>query len=247
MRHNVLHLQWFRIGYSRDAWTCRFGSHAWRFPYYPYLAFQDIEGYLQNGQLLPDAGMTVLDIGGCYGEYSLFASALVGPTGRVIMVEPDPHNIEKAKTLFALNGNPQNITIVEAGMWDSPGFLEFDVGLGPQTTVSAIHDRLSFATPEPPTKTKVRVHSLRSLIDELNLDRLDLIKMDVEGAELQIVAGAADLPERVKPRYAIASYHVVDGTRTADALPTLFERLHYQCATGNERHMTTWAWPAPRE
>jgi FkbM family methyltransferase len=245
-RHNRLHLKWFRIGFRNGAWTCRFRKYKWQFPYYPYLAFQDIEGYLNAGNFIPTPGMTVVDIGGCYGEYSLFASALVGPTGRVIMVEPDAGNIEKAKHLFAMNGDPQNITIFEGGIWGTRGTLRFDAGLGPQSMVTALAGHLKGATAERAApSTEIKVHSLASLVAEMNLDRLDIVKMDVEGAELQVISGAKDLPDRLRPRYAIASYHVVDGRRTAETLGGLFDALPYHHATGNERHLTTWAWPYP--
>jgi FkbM family methyltransferase len=245
-RHNLLHLRFFRIGYSAGRWTCRYGRHRWVFPYYPYLAFHDIEGYLRDGRLVPRPGMTVIDAGACYGEYALFASALVGPKGRVIMVEPDPANRAMARRLFAMNGSPANISIYEGGLWNAPGEVSFTSGLGPQSTVVApgIDDHARTLPGTTPDRITIPVQSLAGLAESHGLDRLDLVKMDVEGAELQIVEGARSLPHHLRPAYAVASYHVVDGVRTAVTLERMFAAMDYESCTGNPRHPTTWAWPA---
>lgn len=52
------------------------------------------------------------------------------------------------------------------------------------------------------------------------------------------------LPRHLRPAYAIASYHVVGGVRTAVTLERMFSDMDYESCTGNQRHPTTWAWPA---
>lgn len=245
-RHNLLHLRRFRIGYWRNQWTCRFGDHELRFPYYPYLAFQDIEGYLPDPRFIPSAGQTVIDVGGCYGEYALFASRLVGPTGRVIMVEPDAHNLQKAREVFAMNGSPANIQIFQGALSTADGTASFRTGRGPESALEQPGGRPPEeigAAEMDPDLVQVEVITLATLARRFALDRMDIVKMDVEGAELDVVRGAGQLRDAFKPRYAIASYHVVNGCQTAKVLPDLFSRLHYECATGNPAHLTTWAWP----
>lgn len=241
-RHNVLHLRRFRIGYRRNQWTCRFDDHELSFPYYPYLAFQDIEGYLPDPRFIPAAGQTIVDIGGCYGEYSLFASRLVGPTGRVIMVEPDAYNLKRAREVFAMNGSPANILVFQGALSDADGTATFRTGRGPESALAP-----AVAAPEGDVAdaelVQVEVITLATLAKRFALDRLDIVKMDVEGAELEVIRGARELPDGFKPRYAIASYHLVNGRQTAALLPDLFSGLHYECTTGNPAHLTTWAWP----
>src|SRR5690242_17934321 len=134
-RHNVLHLRTFRMTYWRGLWHVSDGQVKLRFPKYPYLAFHDIEGYLNEGRFKPQPGMTVIDAGGCYGEYALYAAQCVGPSGRVLMLEPDPANIAGAREFFELNGNPKNIEIVPAGLWSRQGMLQFQAGQGEQSTI----------------------------------------------------------------------------------------------------------------
>jgi FkbM family methyltransferase len=245
-RHNLLHMRVFRVTYRRDGlWHVRGGGAGdMVFPYYPYLAFHDIEGYIQHGAWRIEPGMTVLDVGGCYGEFALYALKCVGPTGRVIMIEPDASNIEVARRTFALNGNPPNLQIFQGGLWNRPGTLRFNTGQGPVSSVVGIGgDDGGDATAAGDT-VEVNVESLPSLAQRLNIERVDFVKMDVEGAELEVIAAAGELPAKHKPRYAIASYHIVNGKQTAEVLPGEFAKIGYESRTGNARHLTTWCWPA---
>lgn len=236
-RHSVLHLRVFNLGYGRGVWRVRDGDVRMNFPFYPYLAFHDIEGYLNEGRWRPEPGMTVVDAGGCNGEFALYASKRVGPSGRVLMLEPDPANATVARRVFEMNGSPPNIEIVSAGLWSRPGKLRFNTGQGAESAV-VMDD-----APAGPGTMEIDVHSLTSLADAYRLDRLDMVKMDIEGAELEVISAAPELHARFKPRYAIASYHVVNGRRAADVLAELFPKMGYHCRMGYPEHLTTWASP----
>ena len=56
----------------------------------------------------------------------------------------------------------------------------------------------------------VPVRPLDDIVDELRLDRVDFIKMDIEGAERQAVEGARRTIQRFRPRMALCTYHMVD-------------------------------------
>jgi FkbM family methyltransferase len=239
-RHNLLHLERFRVSYRRKLWFVSDGNVEMCFAYYPYLAFHDIEGYLRGREIQLRSGMTVIDAGGCYGEFALYASKCVGPTGRVLMFEPDPANIEVAKQTFSLNGNPQNVEFIPTGLWSASGTLQFQAGNAAQSAVVAA----SGAAAAPGT-IDIQVMSLPDAVHAYHLSKLDFVKMDIEGAELEVVSALEALPENLRPEYAIASYHMVNGRKAADVLPELFSRIGYQTRTGNPRHLTTWASPAP--
>ena len=242
-RHNLLHLRTFHLSYRRGLWTVRDGDLTMVFPRYPYLAFHDIEGYLNHGQWRPRPGMTVVDAGGCFGEFALYAAKCVGPTGRVLMLEPDPANIAVAREFLSLNGNPANVEIIPAGLWSRPGKLRFNAGHGAESAVATVDSPGSAAA----TSIEIDVHSLASLARAYALDRVDFVKMDIEGAEVEVISAAGELPPQLKPRYAIASYHIVDGRKSADVLAELFPKLGYHCRTGYPAHLTTWASPEPLE
>jgi len=205
------------------------------FQHYPYLAFHDIEGYLYDDEWVPKPGMTVVDAGACRGEFSIYASKCVGPTGRVILLEPDPANLELAKRNLALNGNPQNIQIVQAGLWRERGYVSFEAG---NTDTSKIVN-------SPVTTTvntvSIPVESLSSLVERCELHRLDFVKMDIEGAEVASLEKLELLKDPFRPRFSIASYHVIDNARTAEVLEAVLLRNNYHVMSGNERHWTTYA------
>jgi FkbM family methyltransferase len=213
------------------------------FDEYPYLAFFDIEGYVNHGSWRPRIGETVIDAGGCHGEFSLYASKCVGSGGRVIMLEPDPANIAVARELFQLNGNPKNIEIIPCGLWSQPGKLRFRAGAGAESAI--VFEDETDPAPQGKNDIEIKVHSLRSLAEELHLDRLDFIKMDIEGAELEVISTASELAPQFKPRYAIASYHMINGVRTADTLANIFPQMGYHVRAGYPNHLTTWASPVP--
>ncbi len=78
-RHNILHLQHFRLWYRSGVWHVSDNELELLFPWYPFLAFRDIEGYLNQSTWRPRVGETVVDVGGCFGEFTLYASKCVGP------------------------------------------------------------------------------------------------------------------------------------------------------------------------
>ena len=135
-KHNLLHLKRLKFSYAgRDTWAIRHDRGRMKVSTYPYLACHDIEGYLKNGEWSIEPGQTVIDAGGCFGEFTMYASQCVGPGGRVLMMEPDAANITVAQRNFVLNGSPENITIVPAGLWHERGTIRFATGHDAQSSM----------------------------------------------------------------------------------------------------------------
>ena len=235
----MLHLKLFRVKYRRGQWYVRNGNIELVFDYYPYLAFYDIEGYLRDGQIKIEKGMTVIDAGGCNGEFSLYAAKCVGSAGRVIMLEPDPKNVDIARRNMALNGNPSNLEIVPAGLWNTRGVLQFTAGQSAESTM--VFD--STAGVSSSDVIEIKTLTLPDIVQDCRLERLDFIKMDIEGAEIEAIESAKALPARFAPRYSIASYHIRDAVPTWIRLEKMLTAMGYQCTTGYPRHLTTWAVP----
>ena len=81
--------------------------------------------------------------------------------------------------------------------------------------------------------------------DRAGLQRLDLIKMDIEGAEIQAVRGAVGTLTRLRPHLAIASYHLVDGRPTHLSLGAEMAAVGYSSHTVHGADTITHAKPAP--
>ena len=247
-KHNLKDLRVFRVTYEARRHHVRTadGIHL-VFPFYPYLSFYQIEGYLRGGEWdLPEGGV-VVDAGACAGEFALYASRKVGPSGRVFLLEPDPANTALCDEIFSLNGGrPSNLVVLKEGLWKSAGELAFKAGLSSDSAlVEAAVGAATLAGSEGGQTISVPVDSLDGLADRFDLRRMDFVKMDIEGAEIEAVEGARNVMSRFKPKFAIAAYHVRDGEMTHRRLEPMFRAAGYHAATGFPSHLTTWASAEP--
>jgi FkbM family methyltransferase len=132
------------------------------------------------------AGMTVLDVGAHVGQYTLLASGLVGPAGRVIAFEPHPvlgpvlrRNVSRA--------GGQNVTVLPVALGRAPG---------PATLVLHPPDNFGGSSLRPDdasadhARATVEVTTLDEAMGRLGRPPVDLAKIDVEGAELDVLEGA---------------------------------------------------------
>ena len=139
-------------------------------------------------------GMTVLDIGAHQGLYTLLASRRVGPSGRVFSFEPSPR--ERRALGLNLTMNSCDNVAIQA------------VALGSEETTADLYVVDKFNTgynslrppnvPEPTSTVAVRVRTLDNWLAEEKIDRVDFIKLDVEGAELSVLKGARELLARTR-------------------------------------------------
>jgi FkbM family methyltransferase len=246
-KHNWLDNVRFRMRYRDGKYHVRtWDGLQFQFPFNPYTSFLEIEGYLAEGTWKLEPGMWVIDAGAERGEFSLYAARKVGPQGKVIMLEPDPGSRALAQQAFNANGGrPENLVVVEQGLWKEPGTLTFAAGLGGSSVlVDAGTEVAAAAKSTSANLIQLQVHSLSSLAESLTMPRLDLVKMDIEGAEVEAVEAAKPIIDRFRPRFAIASYHVRDGKMTSQLLESFFKSYGYQARTGFPRHQTTYAWPS---
>jgi hypothetical protein len=90
----------------------------------------------------------------------------------------------------------------------------------------------------------VEVTSLDAELERLGLDHVDLLKADVEGAEIEMLKGAKRLLDGGEVRSSIASYHVVDGKMSCYAVEDLLRSHGYEAETNFPHHPTTYGWRA---
>jgi FkbM family methyltransferase len=135
-------------------------------------------------------GMTVLDIGANIGYYALMELALIGPRGRLVAVEPSPANVALLKRNLALNGYA-NVEVRQAAVSDRLGARSFF--LSHMSNLNTFHAdgtgaaHLSGETIDVETVTVPALMAGRAP---------DLIRMDVEGHEVEIINGLIPAVER---------------------------------------------------
>lgn len=169
------------------------------------------------GAILPVGG-TFLDIGANKGDFSLFAATRLGPAGRVIAVEPHPENAEWVRRSAALNGF-SNVAVEEAALANEAGTARLYIG--PKSGHHAL---------DPLTRDRgtipVAVTTLDDLCRDRAVDRLDAIKIDVEGAEDRVIAGGRQTLDRFRPPILL-DVHDIGDARLA-AMATMLGDLGYR-------------------
>ena len=166
----------------------------------------------------------VLDAGANCGHLSVFFSKLIGKDGRVFAFEPDRYNIDRIKNNIELNKDlSDNIKIEELLLWDENKLVDFNEA----GTVG------SSAVWIPDADKCVQKEAVR--IDDWvlknNIQKLDFIKMDIEGAEIEALNGCVQTIENLKPNFAIASYHIVDDAPTYIKVEEFFKKRNYPYKT----------------
>jgi FkbM family methyltransferase len=131
-------------------------------------------------------GMSFVDVGANWGYFTLLAAHIVGTGGRVISLEPDPRLFDVLKENLARN-ELRHVTALQVAAANERGTL----------TLAGYDERgenwgLSKLVAQPDSKANtfaVTACSLDMLLDDLGIDGVDLLKMDIEGAEALAVEG----------------------------------------------------------
>ncbi len=136
-------------------------------------------------------GDTVLDIGANVGYYSLTAAARVGRTGRVIAVEADPRAARRLRENVALN-KLENVTVIEAAASREAGMMAFHLGADSEgSSLADLHDGGEVVN--------VPVTTIDAIVAGADLQQVNILKMDVEGAEIDALAGASRVLSAAQP------------------------------------------------
>jgi len=163
-------------------------------------------------------GMVGIDIGANYGYHTILLGALVGETGHVFAVEPAPVAASMLRRSIALNGFDRIATVIEAaaGACSAEPLLLYVPEREPKNAqIIASAEGADLATGA--------VHHVAALhIDALAAERrgIDFIKIDAEGAEEQVIAGALTTLRRDKP-HLVLEFNAARARDPAGLLATL--------------------------
>lgn len=153
-----------------------------------------------NTRIGVDAGDTVIDCGGCWGDTMLLFANMSAPNGKVFVYEFIPGNLEVIQKNLALNPALEpSITILENPVWSKSRQQVYYTDNGAASTVSfnAFEGYAGMA----------ETLSIDDLVKNKGLQKVDFIKMDIEGAEYEALKGAAHTIATHRPKLAVAVYH----------------------------------------
>lgn len=156
-------------------------------------------------------GDVVLDCGanvGVYARHALEAGARL-----VVAIEPAPATLECLRRNLAAEIASGQVIVYPKGVWDKDDQLTLYVDPANTAAASFLH-----ADPKFQQVQQVPLTTVDKLVAELGLERVDFIKMDIEGAEPNALRGARHTLARFHPRLAISSYHAPDHPATIPAV-----------------------------
>ena len=142
-------------------------------------------------------GAVAIDIGANLGEWTIPLACAVGPAGRVLAIEPMPRNAAAlAKTLAANALHQAELLRLAVGDHDGTAELAVPVVISARSDTGTA--RLGKAGPGEEA-VGVELRTLDRIVAEHRLDRVDLVKIDVEGHERRVIEGAAASLARFRP------------------------------------------------
>jgi FkbM family methyltransferase len=195
------------------------------------------------------AGDTVLDVGANVGAITLGLARAVGAGGRVIAIEPGPPNLARLKRNLALNPTlAAQTTVLGVGVSDAPGELAWaEEAANPG---NAMLEQSPLFAQTMVNKVRVPIMTLDAIAREAQLTRVDFIKIDVEGMELQVLRGAGEVLEKFRPSLfleTLARYSTPDGGGALGEIERLLTPLGYKYfrvdAAGEAHGFSPPNWP----
>jgi len=186
-----------------------------------------IKGYELNYKLKKND--VVIDAGAFTGDYTVFAAKKVGERGKVIAFEPDLKNRKILKRNLH-HENLKNVIIIPKGLWNKNTSLTLDK--------SGLHSSLSSKN----QGEKIEVVKLDDELKKLGIEKINFIKMDIEGAEIKAIEGCKGILKNSHPHLAIASYHIINGKTTSIFLEKYLSKLGYNVKSDFPKHLTTYAY-----
>lgn len=144
---------------------------------------------------LISAGDTCVDVGANFGWYTSLMALHAGKSGQVHAFEPIPATFEKLQETLRQAGSPTNVFLNNFALGDRPGTVEVHVFDSLGTGYASMSGKEGVDS----TTVTCRIETLDSYLIEHNITNVDIVKADIEGAELLFLKGATQLFKQPVP------------------------------------------------
>jgi len=155
-------------------------------------------------------GDVVVDIGAHIGTFG--DDALRRGASKVVMIEPDPTNVECIRRNFSREIADGRVIVVPEGAWSSRSTLEFSTGMTNSGSGSFV------LLEQGGQKLQVPVRPLDEILEGLGISKVDFVKIDIEGGEREALKGARNTLQKSKPTMMLDAYHLPDDPVVLPAL-----------------------------
>jgi FkbM family methyltransferase len=132
----------------------------------------------------PREGDTVIDIGAHIGRYTITSSKQVGSTGKVVAIEADPDNFQLLKRNIALN-NLTNVLPLNYAVFSTRTIMKLY-----EQSASAKYNSVMLTRARTMNYVEVNADTLDSILEQNTINQVNWIKIDVEGAEFEVLKGS---------------------------------------------------------
>jgi FkbM family methyltransferase len=165
------------------------------------------------------SGDTVIDIGAHIGLMSVILGKLVGEKGEVYSFEPTPYTFSLLNKMIGLNKLQAVVKPVNKAVSDTSGFVEFSAD-----TMDVSNSIVSYEHNSEYKKIKVPTISIDEFVKENKMQKLDFIKIDAEGVELDVLKGAKETLQKFRAKMILA-LHPLPIKAKGDSLEEIYDFL----------------------
>ena len=173
------------------------------------------------------SGAVFIEGGANIGFFSLIAAKIIGPTGVVIAFEPTPTTYGYLKKNIKIN-NISNVIISNSGLSSSEKSQSFL--LSPHPEENSIIDCSSKSLKSGTKIINIKTVTIDKFCQNNNLKKVDLIKLDIEGQELEAIKGAKEIllkNKNIKIIFELNIAYQENGIEFANQIFTELKRLNF--------------------
>ena len=145
---------------------------------------------------MPRSGWKVIDVGAYIGAYTIWCARRVGDKGEVVALEPHPRNFTLLKRNININ-RLRNVKVLPYALSSYDGGATL---YSPKyrALASLRREHVEYLSGGPVEKYNVKCITLRTLLETLNLNHVELLKLDIEGLEYKVLENSLDILDRIE-------------------------------------------------
>ena len=147
------------------------------------------------------AGGTFVDVGAHMGHCSLMAATVIGSGGRIIAMEANPETVTLLKRNIAASG--AEVEVLPIACSESEGFVDLWAASNTNSGSSSISKTNASLAGTAQTSYRVVSRTLDSVLNDLGVKQVDVLKIDVEGSEMGVLRGARKTLSERRPKLMI--------------------------------------------
>lgn len=181
------------------------------------LAFTSFNEPLVKDELNLETG-TAVDIGANIGSHAILLGKRLNNSGKVIAIEPEQKNIKILNENISLN-RLNNVLVIKKACFFKKGKTFFYLakkGYGEHSLIKKDNNS---------DKIEINIDKLDNIIKDLNIRKVDLIKLDVEGSEANVLRGAKKILKRDHPKIIFEAWNDDYLKKVKNILEKFFYRI----------------------